>query len=176
MGTDPLTILLFTIPVFICLEFILVIIPALMNRSRVRKRLRSPPEIPNILYRPLSSEEKFLMRSWVADRNDARSYLKKPLEAYPASLNPVVARNENAGPAPMVMRPEPVNPEPVKDWNAITAASRKVQKANDAIRNTNRAIHEANEAVEDIERADYADLSWLDSLPDMDPLELIVKK
>jgi hypothetical protein len=174
MGTDLLTILIFTIPIFISLEFIIVIIPLLMNRAKVKRRLQSPPEIPGILYRPISSEDQILMRSWYVDRSDSHNYIKKPLDLYPSSVNLRAAHKENPEKC-MNVRPEPASPEPepVKDWNAINKASWRIQKANDAIKNANRAIHEANEAIE---RANAADLAWMDSLADIDPLDFVAKK
>ena len=105
MGADLLTILVFTIPIVVFLEFMFFIIPALMNRSKIKRRLRSPPEIPRILCQPISSEEQGLMRSWYVDRSDSRNYIKKPLEIYPYSPNFCTVHKENPK-KPMIVRPE----------------------------------------------------------------------
>jgi|GEM_PF-5660677 len=137
MGIDLLTIIVFIIPVFISLELILVFIPALMSRSKVKRRLRSPPEIPLILCRPLSSEEQILMRSWYVNRSDSRNYIKKSLDSFP-SVNLSTAGKENG-----------------------------------SIRDAVDAIHEANEVIM---RANITDLTWMDSLADIDFLDFVVKK
>jgi hypothetical protein len=100
------------------------------------------------------------MRSWYVDRSDSHNYIKKPLEIYPSSVNLHTARKENTG------TPQHMKPEPVKDGKSINRDNGKIQRANDVIRDANRAIHEAN----------VADLAWMDSLADIDPLDFVAKK
>jgi hypothetical protein len=171
MGTDLLTIIVFTVPIFISLEFILVIIPALMNRAKVKQKLQSPPDIPDILRRPLTPEDRLLMRSWYVDRSDSRSYIRQPLNIYPPSVPVRTAQKGSPGSdVPMQAAPGATGPGPANDWMAINKANGKIQNANNAIVNANRAISEANAAIE---RANVADLAWMDSLADIDPIDFV---
>jgi len=160
MGTDLLTIVVLTILIFISLEFILVIIPALMNRAKVRKKTEIQPEIPDILIEPVSSEDQIIMRSWYIERSDSRDFVIKPLAIYPSSVPLDMVSRENSV-RPVNPGPEPAHQEPeqVKDWNTINRINWKIQKANEAIKNANSA-----------------EFAWIDSLADIDPLEFVGKE
>jgi len=177
METDLPTIIIFTLPIFLSLEFIFVLIPALMKRSKINRNFQTPPEIPSVLYRPISAESKVLMRSWYIDRHDSRQYIKKPLEVYSAAIKgetgALVQKKALPPPPSPVREPVKIPKEPAKDWKAINRANWAIQRANEAIKEANRAIDQANEAID---LANVSELAWMDTISEIECLNIGIKK
>ena len=73
MAVNPgYLVLFFFIVLFTALEFLLVIIPAILSRSKVKRRVQqSEFDIPEYLCQPASDEYIRQIRSWYFDRNDS---------------------------------------------------------------------------------------------------------
>ena len=131
--------------IFGALEFALVIIPAIISRSKAKRSSVSEFDIPLVLLRPLPAEHIAMMRAWYFDQNDHHHYIRKialdtttPVNyGYPSRKSPVFTSDPNQ-----------FHAKPDRDWKAINNVNWAIQRANNAVREADRAVREANNAVQ----------------------------
>ena len=166
MDTDFGTIVIFFFLIFGVLETTGVIIPAMLRRSKAKKRYEPEYYIPPVLSQPVPADHVARMRSWYFDQNDTHRYIRS------VALDP--GTPANAGYRRQVLPVSPggqhlQHPEPEKDWKAVNKATWAIQRANKAIREANFAIREANTAIQ---QAGADDLEWMDEIAEMNQLRL----
>ena len=149
-------IIFFFLALFVVLEFSLVIIPAMLNRSKIKRRYRqSEFDIPQVLERGASFEDRARIRSWYFDRNDSHWHTGTIPHAPPA---PVYSGDRNQDSFALRPAPRQLSAEP--GTVGITAKS------------PDRTISNAQAGVQ---QAGLDDLMWIDEISELNPLLSPVK-
>jgi hypothetical protein len=158
MGADFGTIAIVSLVIFGALEFSLIIIPAMIRRSKVRNTYQPVFDVPVVLSRPVSSRHGAQMRSWYFDETDPHRFIKN------IHLDPAVPVNAGGDSSILPVKQHYGNPKPGKDWKAVNKANRAILRANKAVLEANHAILEANTAIR---QAGEDDLEWMDEIADL---------
>jgi hypothetical protein len=161
MDADFGSFVFFFLLIFGALEFALVIIPAIISRSKAKRDFVSEFEIPLVLLRPVPADHIAKMRAWYFDQNDRHRYIRTialdtitPVNFGYANLkSPVFTSDTNQ-----------FHEKPDRDWKAINNANWAIQRANNAVREADRAVREANNAVM---QAGIEDLGWIDNIAEL---------
>ena len=135
-------VLFFFIVLFASIEFLFVIIPAILGRSKVKRKVQQTEfDIPEYIYRPASAEYIKQLRSWYFDHNDSfwhdNNNAMNPLSMIIAGDQPLNSRESHQG-----------NLVPRADLKNISKANYQPQQS----------------GVED--------LDWIDEIPELNPLLL----
>jgi hypothetical protein len=155
----------FFLIMFGALEFAIVIIPAIISRSKAKRSSVSEFDIPVVLLRPVPAEHIAKMRAWYFDQNDRHRYIRTiALDA----ITPAIYgyQNPETPVLPSSLYHHQIQPD--KDWKAINNANWAIQRANNAVREAHRAVREANNAVQ---QAGVEDLGWIDSIAELNQIQ-----
>jgi hypothetical protein len=170
MAFDTGTVVIFFFLIFGCLEMTIVVIPAMISRSKVQRRYQPEYTIPTILSRPIPADDAVGVRSWYSQKNVTFRYINT------ITPDPVVTVTSGfpEGESPIFSgRHQRVQPAPETDWEARNKAYWAVQRANKAVMEANRAVIDAKTAIQ---QAGSEDLDWIDEIAEMEKLRLLREK